>query len=321
MPKDTKTRYTGVYARHKTGCCVEVGGACSCKPSYWGQVWDGAAQKRRPTKFFDKPSEADHARADLRADLRAGRIPASESLPVRRGVELFLQAAERGVVLNKHGRRYKASALRDVRGALENHVVVELGARRMSDVRRGDVQRLVDRLVPKMSGSRIRTVVNSIHTLYRWAQAREIVYHDPAALVQLPAMNAKPRDRVATPAELEKLLDALEPADALPYAIAAYATARRAEIRHVRVGDVDLKRGVIYLGVDEHARKSVAARRAVPIVKPLRVRLRRDFMERGRPAEGDLLCPGRKGGGRNSGMLSFEALQARADALVTSAAV
>jgi len=41
--------------------------------------------------------------------------------------------------------------------------------------------------------------------------------------------------------------------------------------------------------------------------------LRRSLLERGRPDGGDLLCPGRKPGGRNSGMLSFEGLQKRAD--------
>ncbi len=49
---------------------------------------------------------------------------------------------------------------------------------------------------------------------------------------------------------MEALLGALDPADALPYALAVYATARRAEIRHARVEDVDLDLGVIYLGAE-----------------------------------------------------------------------
>ena len=163
------------------------------------------------------------------------------------------------------------------------------------------------------SGSRVRTVVNSIRSLYAWAQDRELVDHDPASRVRLPAMNATPRDRVATVPEIQVLLDALDPADALPYALAVYATARRAEIRHARVGDVDLDLGVIYLGADDRGRKSRAAQRAVPIAKPLAVMLRRELMRRGRPNPTALLCPGRKPGGRNSGMLSFEGLQKRAD--------
>jgi integrase len=232
---------------------------------------------------------------------------------VTKAVETFLTAAREGVALNKRGRRYRPSAIRDLKGALENHAVPAFGSKRIGKVHRRDVQKLVDQLAPRLSGSRVRSVVNAVRSLYKWAQVRELVHHDPAALVQLPAMESEPRDRVATPAELATLLAALKFADALPYAIAAYATARRAEIRHARVADVDLKRGVIYLGVDERGRKSKAARRAVPLVKQLRTMLRRSLMERGRPAGTELLCPGLKPGGRNCGMLSFEALQKRVD--------
>ncbi|MGZ8647671.1 MAG: hypothetical protein ACXW08_03415 [Solirubrobacteraceae bacterium] len=63
------------------------------------------------------------------------------------------------------------------------------------------------------------------------AQDRELVGHDPAADVRLPAMAAKTRDRVASPAEFAELLAALKPTDALPRALAGYATARKQEIR------------------------------------------------------------------------------------------
>lgn len=313
MAKDTKTRYQGIYARHRLGCALEGSGRCNCLPSYWGQVWDRAVGKPRKTKSFDSIAEARNARADLETTLRDGRFPASSTMRLAKAVEAFLVAIEAGSALNKHGRPYKPSAIRDLRGALEGHVSPALGAKRLADVRRGDVQRLVDKTVLSKSGSRVRTIVNAIRSLYAWAQDRELVGHDPASRVRLPAMDATPRDRVATVAEMQVLLAALKAADALPYALATYATARRAEIRHACVGDVDLDVGVIYLGVDEHGRKSRAAQRAVPIVKPLAAMLRRELMRQGRPNPEALLCPGRKPGGRNSGMLSFEGLQKRAD--------
>lgn len=314
VPKDTSTRYQGVYARHRLSCDLDAGGgSCSCSPSYWGQVWDRAAGRRRKTRFFASPVEARNARADLQTTVQAGMLPASSTMRVAKAIEAFLAAIEAGSALNKHGRRYKPSAIRDLRGALEGHVEKSLGGRKLADVRRGDVQRLVDGLTPARSGSRVRTVVNSLHSLYAWAQDRELVDHDPASRVRLPAMNATPRDRVATVEEMHHLLAALEPQDALPYALAAYATARRAEVRHARVGDVDLELGVIYLGAHEAGRKSRAARRAVPLVKPVKLLLRRELLRRGRPDPRVLLCPGPKPGGRNSGMLSFEGLQKRAD--------
>jgi integrase len=313
MPRDTKTRFQGVYARHKTGCRAEAGERCSCSPSYWGKVWDRAHGRPVKTTMLPSASAASNARNDLKESLKCGVVSVNAGLRVKKAVEQFLRACEEGVALNKNGRRYKPEALTSLKGCLEGHVVPAIGSMRLDDVRRGDCQRLVDQLMPDFSGSRIRGVINSIRSLYRWAQYRDLVQHNPAALVMLPAMNATPRDRVATSVEMATLLDALEPADAVPYAIAVYTTARRAEIRHMLVEDVDLDLGVIYLGVDEHGRKSRAAQRAVPIVKPLAVILRRDLMRRGRPDGKTLLCPGHKPGGRNSGMLSFEALQKRAD--------
>ena len=313
MPKDTKTRYQGIYARHRVDCAVEQERTCNCSPSYWGQVWDRAAGRPRKTKKMRSIAEARNACADLEATLRAGMLPASNTMRVAAAIEAYLRAIEAGTALNKHGRPHKPSAVRDLQGALEGYVQPAFGGHRLGDVRRGDVQRLVDSMTPEKSGSRVRTVVNSIRSLYAWAQDRELVDSDPASRVRLPAMNATPRDRVATVAEMQTLLDSLDPADALPYALAVYATARRAEIRHSRVGDVDLDLGVIYLGADDRGRKSRAAQRAVPIVKPLAVRLRRELMRRGRPESTALLCPGHKPGGRNSGLLSFEALQTRVD--------
>ncbi len=312
MPKDTKTRYPGVYARHRQGCALERGEPCNCHPSYWGKAWDSAAGKHRKTKFLSTAAAARNARADLERAFREGRQPVARSLRVRDAIETFLIAARAGSALNKHGRRYKPSAILTLSGTLEGPVADAIGAKRLGDVRKRDVQGIVDTLAPKRSGSTVRRVVNSIRSLYAWAHDREYVDHDPAHRVRLPPVDAVPRDRVATPAEMTQLLAALPIEDALPYAFAAYATARRAEIRHAELDDVDLTLLVLYLGSDENARKSRAAQRPAPIVRPLAAILRRAQLARN-PAAGNLLCPGRKPGGRNSGRLSCEALQTRAD--------
>jgi integrase len=217
--------------------------------------------------------------------LRVEVLPSSGNMRVATAIEAFLAAVEAGRALNKHGRPYKSSAIRDLRGALEGYVEPALGRICLVDVGRGDVQHLVDSLTPEKSGSRVRTVVNAIHSLYAWAEARELVDRDSALRVRLTAMNATPRDRVATVTEMDALLAALEPAYALPYALAVYATARRAEIRHARIEDVDLAVRVIYLGADERGRKSRAAQRAVPLVKPLASMIRRELLRRGDRAE------------------------------------
>jgi integrase len=158
----------------------------------------------------------------------------------------------------------------------------------------------------------VRSIVNALRSLYRWAQDRELVANDPAARVRLPAMNATPRDRVATPAEFTTLLAALEIEDALPYALAAYAMGRRAQIQRLRWGEVDVRIGAIEWGVDEEARKSPAARRVVPTVKPLLTLLKRAWIRQGRPAGQALVCPPRRR--TPNGLLHTEGLAARAKA-------
>jgi integrase len=87
-------------------------------------------------------------------------------------------------------------------------------------------------------------------------------------------MDAKPRDRVATPAEFAQLLAALKLEDALPWALAGYATARKQEIRVLDWGHVDLKLGAVALAADEEGRKPGGSWRVVPLVKPLKTTLR-----------------------------------------------
>jgi hypothetical protein len=189
--KDTKTRYQGVYARHRLDCAIGAGGACTCSPAYWGQVWDRSSGRRRKTRACSSPAAARQARVELEASLRAGGLPESSSMRFKKATEAFLQAIESGTARNKHGRRYKPSAIRDLGGGLER-ASTHLAAKRIADIRRGDVQLLIDALVEeKLSGSRVRTVVNAIRSLYAWAQDRELIDHDPAARIRLPAMDAK----------------------------------------------------------------------------------------------------------------------------------
>ena len=313
MSKDTKTRYQGIYARHKKACAVEGDRPCDCKPSFWGKAWDRAAGRHRKTRFLPTIAAARSARSDLEKTLRAGQLPTARTMRLDAGVDSFIQAAYSGTALNKHRRRYKKKAVKTLEGALNGHVVPVLGQKQLGDVRRGHVQALVDLLVAAdMSGSSVRRVVNSIRSFYAWAQDRELVDHDPAQRVRLPAVDEKPRDRVVMPDEFAQLLAALPIEDALPYALAGYATARRAEIRHLLETDFDEEHGVLSLGADEEGRKSRAAQRPFPVVRPLHAIILRARLAQGRDTS-PLLCPGRKPGGGNSGMISFEALQERSD--------
>jgi integrase len=242
--------------------------------------------------------------------LESGELPQEAPQRFRDAHKRFIAAAKEGRALNKHGRRYKPSAWEDLDECLEKHVIPTLGPRRLTDVRRSDVQRLIDDLTPKMSGSRVRSIVNAIRSMYRWAQDRDLVASDPAARVRLPAMNATARDRIAAPAEFAKLLAALEIEDALPYALAGYAMGRRAQIQRLRWRDVDLGVGAVEWGVEQDARKSRAAQRVVPTVKPLLTLLKRAWIRQGRPGGDHLVCPPRRA--KATGLLHTGGLTERA---------
>jgi hypothetical protein len=67
-------------------------------------------------------------------------------------------AARVGKALNKRGQRYKPRAIDDIEEVIRVHVEPALGTRRITGIRRGDVQAIVDELSPRLSGSRVRSV-------------------------------------------------------------------------------------------------------------------------------------------------------------------
>jgi integrase len=142
-------------------------------------------------------------------------------------------------------------------------------------------------------GSRIANIINTIRSFYRWAIDRELVTSNPAEPVRLPFDDSNGKHRIATPGEFADLLAAIPDEDALAWAIAGYATARHQEIEVLGWEDIDFKENAILLAGDGEARKSEAARRIVPLVRQLRVRLRAEWERQGRPKSGPIFRPKR----------------------------
>jgi hypothetical protein len=113
--------------------------------------------------------------------------PPGDSITAAAAIDEFVEAAEAGRAVNRSGRPYKPSALRDMRGILEYHVAPELGDTRLRDVRREHVQALVDRLgADGLSESRIRSVVSALRALYGYAIERGHVEFNPADALVMP---------------------------------------------------------------------------------------------------------------------------------------
>jgi hypothetical protein len=105
----------------------------------------------------------------------------ADDILVDAAIEEFITAAEGGWARNRSGRRYRPSALRDVRGILRHHVAHELGDMPLRDVRRTHIQALLDRLAAEqLSESRIRSVVSAVRALYGYAIEHGHVEFSPA---------------------------------------------------------------------------------------------------------------------------------------------
>ncbi|HTU15616.1 MAG TPA: site-specific integrase [Solirubrobacterales bacterium] len=304
--RDTKSRYQGVFGRHSINCpkTPNPKAKCKCSPRYYGAVYDKQLGRVRRTTRFDLAIEARNARNDLLKLVESGVPLGRSDMTVEDATERMVQAARDGVFLNKHGRRYQDSAVVNLESSL-NRLPESMKDRRLDIIAKGDVQRLIDSLLGEgLSGSRIRSIVNSLRALYRYAVDRDFALADPSANIRLPALNSVARDRVATPTEMVALIDALPIADRPAWAIAAYTSARASEIRRLDWTDVDLKRGMIRLP----GQKSEAAMRILPIVSPLLTTLRAEHLRQGRPDDGKV-CPPRRAS--KSGMFSTNMLLKR----------
>jgi integrase len=89
---------------------------------------------------------------------------------------------------------------------------------------------------------------------------------------------------------------------------------RRSELANLTWGDVDWDAEMIYLATEEQYAKNDTAKRAVPLIRPLRKILRAERKRQRRPSSDQLVCPGRKPRkGPEAGRLSTTALYKRAD--------
>jgi integrase len=156
--------------------------------------------------------------------------------------------------------------------------VSELGPVRLSEIRRSDLQALVDRLLEAGGQpSTIRNTLLPVRAIFRRALARGEVPMNPTLGLELPAVRGT-RDRIANPKDAAALL-AARPADRAIWATAMYAGLRHGELKALRVQDIDLGAGLLRVErswdprVGPVAPKSRAGRRVVPIPTALRALL------------------------------------------------
>jgi integrase len=270
---------TGIQVRHARACPAEhdKDAGCKCKPSYRAWVWD-ARGKTRIFKTFRNLSEAKGWRADATSQLRKGTMSAPSKTTVRQAGEALIEGMRSGAVRTRKGTVYKPSAIRSYEAALRDRIYPELGALRLSEVQRRDIQRIADEMLAEnRDASTIRNALTPLRVIYRRAVSRGDVAVNPTSGIELPAVTGR-RDRFASSEQAQKLIGALpQKSDQALWAVAFYAGLRSGELQALRFEDVDLAKGVIRVersydpkeGVYTEP-KSEAGKRTVPIPAALR---------------------------------------------------
>jgi integrase len=282
---------TGIRKLHSKGCRSREAGRCNC-----GAGWEASVylprEGRKHRRTFAREAEAKAWRADAQAEANAGKLRTPTRLTIRDAAWLWLEGADRGSIRDRSGRPYKPSTLRGYRESLALRVLSEFGAVRLSELRRGDVQAFVDRLLARgLAPGTIRNTLNPVQAIYRHAVRRDVVSVNPTRDLDLPTSRGR-RERIASATEAAALLDALPAGERAVWATAFYAGLRRGELRALRWSDVNLGRSEIrverswdqYEGALDP--KSETSARTVPILAMLRDHLDAHKLASGRDGSG-----------------------------------
>jgi integrase len=276
---------TGIVVRHSRTCGAPKA-KCSCRPSYRAEIYDRRSGKKI-RRTFRNLSEAKGWRHDAASELRKGTLSTSTKTTLREAGDAWLEGAKSGAIRTRSGHVYKPSTIRGYESALKERIYPELGACRLSEVRRVDVQDFADRLLADgLDASTIRNVLMPLRAIYRRAISRGVLSVNPTTGLELPSVQGS-RDRIASPEEAAALIAALAERDQALWATAFYAGLRAGEIQGLRWEDVGKDKIRVERAYDPKAAqfvepKSKAGRRSVPLPAVLRGFLLEHQMRQGR---------------------------------------
>ena len=287
----------GVEVRHRRTCPGPRPDGRCCKPTYQAHVFDRRSG-RRIRKTFDSRTAAKLWRSDAVVALRDGDTAAvsPSGRTLAQALEALTAGMRDGTVLDRSGRRYRPATIRSYAEAVAKYLGPRLGHLRLAEVRRADVQALVDEMHARgLKGSTIRNKLDPLRVVYRRAIQDDELTRSPAEHLRLPAHDTTPR-RVADLERVTALIEALPAGERAAWATAFYAGLRVSELRALRWRCVDFERGVVRVeaGWDdmegEQGTKTAAGARGVPLVGILRAALARHKLASGR--DGEDLCFG-----------------------------
>ncbi len=166
---------------------------------------------RRVSRTFPTLAQARSWRTRMQDLARRGFSLAGTPETVREVAEAFIEGLKSGAIRTRQGVAYKPSVIRAYESSLRNHVLPDLGGKKLAKLERRDVQALVERLTEKVGPSAVRNAVKPLQTICRRAVEDGDLAISPCEHLRLPAAPDR-RERIASPAEAASLIAALEPA-------------------------------------------------------------------------------------------------------------
>lgn len=294
MSKSNRTRMPeGIEVRHQKACKTRTGGRCNCRPSYRAKV--SGPNGRLTSAWSPSLDAARNWKIDTLASIKNGQWVEPTTQTVRDAAQAFIAGAKDGSVLTRKGTTYAPSARRGYERALNKHVLPVIGDQRLSDVRRADVQKMVDDLrASGLAGSSVRNALDPLRRIFDRAVKRDLVMVSPCDRIEVPHGTGV-RERIASPEEAELLIAALPSGEQGIWATAFYAGLRMSELRALRWTDIDLENNIIRVRrswddveAELERGKSEAAARDVMVIDELRPFLLAHKMATGR-RDGDLV--------------------------------
>ncbi len=190
---------TGVVRRHRRDCPARGAGRCGCPYQAWVYL---ERERKKVYKTFPRESEAKAWRADALTTAHRGalRQPAQDRRTLADALAELIAGMADGTVKPKGSEEsYKPNTIRSYERALRLHIAPsEVGRLRVTEVRRSDVQALVDLLLATNSGKTVSNILNPMQTFYGRGVDREELALDPTDGIDLPTGKSKPapKDRL-----------------------------------------------------------------------------------------------------------------------------
>jgi integrase len=192
----------------------------------WVGLWREGGVKRSTVLGRCKDMTKGEAREAVSKIVAAKR----EALTGTVEFEAFVE----GPYFGFYGRKWKASTSENNKQRIRTHLVAALGERRMVDIRRDDLQALLDEKGPKLSFSVVDHLRWDMKQIFDMAVAEGLIPRNPAMLLFTPTSAAKPVRRWMTVEEVRSCFAALEMRERLIAKLAIIGGMRPGEIFGLR---------------------------------------------------------------------------------------